>query len=182
MGQNNYTDELYHYGRKGMRWGQHIFGKEPTGSAGSRKKSSNSVAKSIKKVMENQKKKREEAAKAKRTKKSIEGNSKSIKDMSNDELSTVIKRLEMEQRYQTLVNDPRKVSKGKRFAENFFEKAVLPGVANAGSKLIETQLTKLGKKYLGLEEEQTKSVRDKAADAKAEWEIKFYKDKMKSMS
>ena len=27
MWNYNYPDELYHYGRKGMRWYQHIFGK-----------------------------------------------------------------------------------------------------------------------------------------------------------
>ena len=26
MWQYNYTDELYHYGRKGMKWGEHIYG------------------------------------------------------------------------------------------------------------------------------------------------------------
>lgn len=26
-----YNDELYHYGRKGMKWGQHIYGKASTG-------------------------------------------------------------------------------------------------------------------------------------------------------
>lgn len=28
MWQYNYTDELYHYGRKGMKWGEHIYGEE----------------------------------------------------------------------------------------------------------------------------------------------------------
>lgn len=27
-----YPDELYHYGRKGMKWGQHIYGKESRSS------------------------------------------------------------------------------------------------------------------------------------------------------
>ena len=27
MWEYTYTDELYHYGRKGMKWGQHIFAK-----------------------------------------------------------------------------------------------------------------------------------------------------------
>lgn len=33
-----YSDELTHYGRLGMKWGQHIFGKDDSGSGNTKKK------------------------------------------------------------------------------------------------------------------------------------------------
>ena len=43
MDEDIYPDELYHYGRKGMKWGQHIFGKERSSGTKKRKKSSEDV-------------------------------------------------------------------------------------------------------------------------------------------
>lgn len=83
---NSNTDELYHYGRKGMKWYQNIFSKDKSGSSG--KKSGDSDDS-------------EGGNKAKPT--SVSSAKKAVKDMSDEELNSAIKRLELEKRYVDLV-------------------------------------------------------------------------------
>lgn len=181
MTQNNYTDELYHYGRKGMRWGQHIFGKEPTGSSRKRsgKKSASPILNKMKTALDDRKKKKEEAEKAERRAKILKGDKKLAKEMSNEELADAIKHLELEQRYNTLATQTS--TKGQEYAKAFFERAVIPGTTAAASKLMEQGLMKLGKKYLGLDDEKMKTLQDKAADAKSKFEIADYENKLKNV-
>lgn len=181
MTQNNYTDELYHYGRKGMRWGQHIFGKEPTGSSRKRsgKKSASPILNKMKTALDDRKKKKEEAEKAERRTKVLKGDKKLAKEMSNEELADAIKHLELEQRYNTLTEQTS--SRGREFTKAFFERAIIPGTTAAASKLMEQGLMKLGKKYLGLDDEKMKTLQDKAADAKSKFEIADYENKLKNV-
>ena len=141
-----YSDELMHYGRKGMKWGQHIYGRLYRHKDGSLTSFGRKKAKKY-------------AAKYKRltgsrpTAKSIEmytskplskPEQKSIKDMSDDELTNKIDRLRLEQRYQEL--QPAHISKGKRFIDNVF----VPAATDAGKQLLKEWMIKEGKKALGL--------------------------------
>ena len=138
-----YSDELMHDGRKGMKWGQHIFGRVYRRKDGSL----NSFGR---------KKAKKYAAKYKRltgsrpTAKSIETytskpEQKSIKDMSDDELTNKINRLQLEQKYQDL--QPAHISKGKRFIDKVF----VPAATDAGKQLLKEWMIKEGKKALGLQ-------------------------------
>lgn len=66
------NDELYHWGRKGMKWGQHIFGKDKGPST---------------------------------------PKSKSVKDMTDDELSARNKRMRLERDYGKLSKETRQKSR-----------------------------------------------------------------------
>ncbi len=132
-------NELYHHGIKGMKWGIRRF-----------QNKDGSLTKAGKKRYDDE----DDSDKAKKAKTANSWRTKNAKDLSDDELNTAIKRLELEQRYNNL--NPKTVSKGRQYVTDMFEKGVLPAVTNAGRKLIEEAITKAGEKALGLEKEQTK--------------------------
>lgn len=132
-------DELYHYGRKGMKWHQHIFGsdKNNVGARKNKKKSSELdrlkqkaaeryKAKSAEKqkTKEEKKKKAEDEAREKvETKARVKADMKSVKKMSDSELATRIKRLEMEKDYKSLLQNTSTIHKGKAFVARVIEKS-----------------------------------------------------------
>lgn len=113
---------LYHTGRKGMKWGQHIFGKE---------RKSSGVSK-IKKVAP---KKPELVAK-----KAFSGDRKDISKASDDELNAYLKRMQLEkqvltmQKEMTALTTPsapvvqKKASVGKRFVSAVWKDMLYPGI------------------------------------------------------
>ena len=108
---------LYHTGRKGMKWGQHIFGKE---------RKSSGVSK-IKKVVP---KKPEPVVK-----KAFSGDRKDISKASDDELNAYLKRMQLERQVLTMQKEmttftapPKKVSAGKRFVSAVWKDMLYPGI------------------------------------------------------
>ena len=139
-----YNDELYHTGRKGMRWGQHIYGRLYKRSDGSltelgRKRARAYASKYRKltghKVSQNQS---DETTKVKKAKE------KSVSEMSDSELQSRIDRLRLEQRYNEL--KPKQISSGKKFIETVFK----PAASEASKQLMKEWLIKAGKEVMGL--------------------------------
>lgn len=121
------SDELYHYGRKGMKWGQHIFGKVKTGAKKAGKKTAELAKAGYKKASTAHKihqaeKKAKEAAKeaAKRAKIT------DWKKLTDDELKARIARLDMEKQYKELLKktEPDYVSSGKKIVTSILENSV----------------------------------------------------------
>lgn len=144
------SDELYHYGRKGMKWGQNVFGrlyknKDGTLTSLGRKKAIK-YAKKYKQITgskptrSNIQKSTKKPAKASMT----EPESKSVKDMTDDELRRRINRLQLEKQLKDL--QPAQISRGKRFVNNI----VKPAATDAGKQLLKEWMIKEGKKALGL--------------------------------
>lgn len=114
---------LMHYGVKGMRWG--VRKSRPTSSGGfGRKKSSSGIAKLKKRaaLRKAYKSKKAATAKAKTT--------RSIKDMSDDELRQRINRIQLEKTYAQLT--AKQKSAGRKFVE---------GVLSQSAKNVATKYT-----------------------------------------
>lgn len=107
----NNNDELMHYGRQGMKWGQHIYGQVKTAKTNRRRK---------KNLAKARKAKAEKYKTAEERKKAINAGKIKPKDMTDDELKDRIERLKSEQRYKELMNDTKKANanKGKEFLKS----------------------------------------------------------------
>ena len=139
-------DELYHYGREGMKWGQHIFGKEAR------------VARKRKRVL---KKARVQKAKQKKIseqrRKDFEAGKIDPKDMTVDELREYRNKLALQNEVADLKNarNSKTMSAGKTVVNDFMSKAVKAGLEEAGKALIRDKVIDMGKKALGLSGKDT---------------------------
>lgn len=132
--------ELYHHGVKGMKWGvrrnRKKLGKRI--SRGMRK-----AGKSLSETMKKQKAKR--AAKAAKSK------PKRVEDMTDEELSNAIRRLEMEKRFKDL--SPRTVSTGEKFVNSIVKNMVMPAAEDVGKQLIKSAMVSTANKSFNLNDE-----------------------------
>lgn len=153
-----YNDELYHTGRKGMRWGMSIYGRLYKRSDGSltelgRKRARGYAAK-YRKITGHKVKQTQPNNKTTKTTKE-----KSVSEMSDAELQSRINRMQLEQRYNQL--KPKHISSGKRF----IEKVLKPSAAEASKKLMTEWLVKQGKEALGLNNSNNNNNRRRTATA-----------------
>ena len=131
-------NELYHHGVKGMKWGVR---KTPvrSSSGATRKRKSNTLSLFKKK---------------KTTRKVSSANSspaktKSIKDMSDDELRKKIERVQLEQDYLQL--DPKAVSRGKRITKRVMDDMIVPAAVDIGKQAVKSIMANGVNKVLSLE-------------------------------
>ena len=128
-------NELYHHGVKGMKWGVR---KTPvrSSSVATRKRKSNALS-LFKKTTRN-------ASVAK----SSPAQTKSVKDMSDDELRRKIERVRLEQQYQQL--NPPTVSRGQKIAKRVMNHVIVPAAEEAGKQIVKSILTNSANKALGI--------------------------------
>lgn len=107
-------NELYHYGVLGMKWG--VRKDRTRGGFGKKKKKAKLVLES---PFSQKKRQAESKTKAPDSSSAAKG-VKKISDMSDDELRSLINRMQMEQQYKDLL--PKKQEKGKSFAKKFLAK------------------------------------------------------------
>ena len=143
-----YNDELYHYGRLGMKWGQHIFGKERS-SVGTRRSRRNRSrvsrnAQTYRRMTNESHAIGSKSSKGAGTKDSTKAQAKSVHDMSDDELRQKISRLQLERQYQQL--QPAKVSVGRKIIND----VIKPATKDASKQLLKEWLVKAGKEALGM--------------------------------
>lgn len=170
-----YSDELYHYGRKGMKWGQHIFGKPRSGAKGT------VVAKKKKSYFEKAKEAREakkKAAAEAKSKAAEEARKRDPKNMSDDDIRNAIARKKLENEYRALY--PKQVSLGKKLASEFFNSAIKPALVDGGKHVLTNMIKQYGDNILKKEVEPSKmdKLKDKAEVAKLEKTI-LERDKAK---
>ena len=134
--------ELYHYGRKGMKWGQNIYGKVKTGvkkaaiRTGRTIKYNTGVAargvkKAVKTAYDDHKFKKAEAARR----------NKPISKLTDAELKDRINRLQMEQKAFELQKsvstmDKQTVSIGKKFISSMASEVLAPALISTGKNAL----------------------------------------------
>ena len=129
-------NELYHHGVKGMKWGVR---KTPvrSSSGATRKRKSNTLSLF--------KKKTRNASVVK----SSPTQTKSVKDMSDDELRRRIERVRLEQQYQQL--NPKTVSRGQRIAKRVMNNVIVPAAEDLGKQVVKSFMATSINKALSLE-------------------------------
>lgn len=136
MNYHQSPDELYHYGRLGMKWGQHIFGKTKT---------SLSDRKQRKKEAEEAEAAAKEAAK--RQKKIAKGKMKP-RDMTEEEIKQELDRLALEKRYLDTMREVQSKqykSRGRRFVE----KSIDSSIDKFADQVVADTAAQIAKFYLG---------------------------------
>lgn len=163
--------ELYHHGIKGMKWGRRRYQNEDGSlTAAGKKRYSEGGG-----VFSRWKKDREAQAKAKADAEARRPQTKkSVKDMTDEELATAIRRSQMEQQYRQL--NPEQVSAGKAFVNKFVSDAIVPAAVNAGRNFLEKSLNKFTGKMLG-----DNAVVDELSELKREFDILDYKNKISKL-
>ena len=131
-------NELYHHGVKVMKWGVR---KTPVRSSSgtTRKRKSNTLS------LFKKKKTTHNASVAK----SSPAQTKSVKDMSDDELRKKVERVRLEQQYQEL--DPKSVSRGKRITKRVMDDIIVPAAVDIGKQVAKSIMANVTNKVLSLE-------------------------------
>ena len=142
MWQYQNTDELYHHGVPGQRWGFRRY-QNPDGTltpAGRRR--ANKLAEKYAKVT---------GKKLIVKKKSVQGNEKpkpkTISEMSDQEIQAKINRMRLEDTYMSMIASraPKpQVSRGKRFINNIKRNVIAPALVDAGKTLLGNLIKKKG--------------------------------------
>lgn len=142
MWQYQNTDELYHHGVPGQRWGFRRY-QNPDGTltpAGRRR--ANKLAEKYAKVT---------GKKLIVKKRSVQGNEKqkpkTISEMSDQEIQAKINRMRLEDTYMSMIASraPKpQVSRGKRFINNIKRNVIAPALVDAGKTLLGNLIKKKG--------------------------------------
>lgn len=143
MWQYQNTDELYHHGILGQRWGFRRYQNADGTLTPAGRRRANKLAEQYAKVT---------GKKLIVKKKSVQGNEKqkpkTISEMSDQEIQAKINRINLENTYKKLLSQQpqnmKKVSRGKAFVNNIKKNVITPALTDAGRTLLGNLIKKKG--------------------------------------
>lgn len=146
-----HTDELYHHGIKGMKWGVR---RTPAQLGHATGKVRDKVSSAVQKFRDKREAKKAEEERIKSEKAKA---SRSVKDLSDSELRERINRLNMERQALDLQRqisslDPKSVSSGENFIRTLGNKVIGPALMDASKRVLTDFANKKGRDLLGLDE------------------------------
>lgn len=126
---NNY---LQHYGVLGMKWGvRRMSTKLDTGGLKNKKSKDDDSADNTKH-------------------KTVVKPQKGVKEMTDEELNSKIRRIELEKRYNELL--PQDISKGKAAVNRVLDNMIVPAAEDVGKQVVKSLMTKAVNKTFNFEE------------------------------
>ena len=161
MWKYNYSDELYHHGVLGMKWGIRRYqNKDGSLTPAGKRKAAKMKAKYTE-LTGKQLRSSPSNTKSQNGKASSEVPKKSIKDLSDDELRSRINRLRAEKDYidlskQISAMNPKQISAGKKFVNHVGNKIIVPALTDAGKRVFTDFITKQASNALGLNKGEVK--------------------------
>lgn len=142
MWQYQNTDELYHHGVLGQRWGFRRYQNADGTLTPAGRRRANKLAEQYAKVT---------GKKLIVKKKSVQGNEKqkpkAISEMSDQEIQAKINRMRLEDTYASMIASrapKEKVSRGKKFVTNLKRNVITPALTDAGRTLLGNLIKKKG--------------------------------------
>lgn len=165
------TYYLSHHGTKGMRWGVRRYqNKDGTLTNAGKKRYARELEKVKKeqKVLKNKQRTQAKLDKLEKMKQEVEEGNKSLKgepkikkekplskksvsEMTDAELKSVVDRLRLEDDYRRY-SPPEQVSKGKKFANTLGKDILAPAAVDIGKQIAKTAMAAGTNKLLGLDE------------------------------
>ena len=171
MWEYTYTNELYHHGVKGQRWGFRRYqNKDGTLTSAGKKRAEKLRREYLDLTGKTQM--RGNGSKSTSNTEDTTPKTKSISEMSDDDLQKAINRKRLEQQYSQL--NPKQVSAGKKLCNE----VILPALKESGKKTLTSFMEKEMKKALGLNDQKTKSTYEKL---KEEYDVLDYTKKINDL-
>lgn len=155
MWRYNYTDELYHHGVPGMKWGVRRYQNKSGSLTAAGRKRINKIKNKL--AAKKQKEQEDKNVNKGATKTNIK---KSVREMSDADLKSRLNRLQNEQQVIRLENE--RASAGKRFVSTVGKDVIKPALIDSGKRLVTDLIVKAGKDQLDLDG------KDKNSDLKRE--------------
>ena len=160
MEENN-INEIYHHGVPGQRWGIRRYQNKDGSLTPAGKKRADKLKAKYTELTGKRMRRNPTKTKESKSKEEPKKEVKSYKDLTNEELTKLTNRMNLEKNYLDSVRNlekatPKQISRGKRFMKSLSDDVAKPAFKDAGKRLLTDWLIKVGKDKLDLNPKETK--------------------------